>query len=127
MKETQDLSHEESSGNVFVDLGLQEPEVEDMKVQLSVKIFQIIKRKKLTQVQVGHLLGVSQPEVSKLKQGQYHRFSLERLLCFLNRLHYNIDIKLSVARGTHAYQRVVGGRLAFQTPLPSIRYRKAQG
>lgn len=102
--------YEKSSGNVFADLGLPNPELEDMRVQLSLKIFQIIKRKKLTQTQVGLLLGISQPEVSKLKNGLYHRFSLERLLCFLNRLHYNVDIKLSVARGQRTYQRVVGLR-----------------
>ena len=105
------IRYEVSSGNIFKDLGLPNPEVEEMKAQLSIKIFRILenKKKKLTQVQIAKLLGIDQSEVSKLKQGQYFRFSLERLLYFLNRLHYNVDIKRSNARGAHAYQRVIGG------------------
>lgn len=108
---------EESSGNIFEDLGLPNPELEDIKAQLSIKIFQIIKQKnlalmqqgekRLTQSQIGKLLGIKQPEISKLKNGQYSRFSLERLLYFFERLHYNIDIKLSPAKKFHTHQRVV--------------------
>lgn len=112
---------EEGSGNIFKDLGLPNPELEDMKVQLSVKIFRILKHKnqdlvqqgkrRLTQAQIGKLLGIDQSEISKLKNGQYSRFSLERLLYFIERLHYNVDIKLSPAKGTHTHQRVVMGNV----------------
>lgn len=103
------IKYEHSSGNIFKDLGLPNPELEDIKVQLAVRVFRIIKQKKLTQHQVAKLLGVDQPEISKLKNGHYFRFSLERLFYFLNRLHYNVDIKLSLARGIHTHQRIVGG------------------
>jgi len=103
------ILYEESSGNIFKDLGLNNPDLEDVKVQLSIKIFKILKKRNLTQVQIGKILGISQPEISKLKHGQYHRFSLERLLFFLNCLHYNIDIKLSLAKSEQVRQRVVGG------------------
>lgn len=101
------IEFEKGSGNVFRDLGVPNAEMEHLKAQLAVKIFRIIKRKKLTQVALAKVLEITQPDVSKLKNGKYSRFSLERLLCFLNRLHYNVDIKLSPARG-EPYQRVVG-------------------
>ena len=107
---------EESSGNIFKDLGVSDPILEDMKAQLALKIFIIIKQKnqnlvregkrKLTQAQIGKLFGIEQPEISKLKNGQYSRFSLERLLYFLNRLHYNVDINLSPARREQPHQTV---------------------
>lgn len=58
---------------------------------------------------MGKLLGIEQSEVSKLKKGQFSRFGLERLLYFLEKLHYNVDIKLSPAKGTKTYQRVMLG------------------
>lgn len=107
----------ETSGNIFKDLELPNPELEAIKSELAVKIFRIIKQKnqssleksqkELTQTQIGKLLGIKQPEISKLKNGQYSRFSLERLLYFFERLHYNIDIKLSPAKGPQTHQRVV--------------------
>lgn len=97
-----------SSGNIFKDLGLPNPELENIKAQLAFEIFKIIKHRKLTQSEIGQILGVGQPEISKLKNGLYHRFSLERLFNFLNLLHYNVDIKLSIARGSQPHQRVIG-------------------
>lgn len=93
-KQETSVLYEKSSGNVFSDLGLPNPELEDMRVQLSLKIFQIIKAESLTQAKVALLFRIGQPEVSKLKHGLYHLFSIERLVCFLNLLGYKVDIKL---------------------------------
>ena len=88
-----------------------------MKAELGFAIFTIIKQKnkdliregnkKLTQSKIGKMLGIEQSETSKLINGQYYRFSIERLLYFFDRLNYNVDIKLSPARGEQAHQRVV--------------------
>lgn len=107
----------EGSGNIFRDLELPDPNFENIKLDLAVKIFRIIeqknqdlirvKKKKLTQAQIGKMLGIEQAETSKLKNVQYSRFSLERLLHFLTCLNYNVDIKLSPARNEHPHQRVL--------------------
>ena len=88
---------EESSGNVFKDLGLENPELEMLKAQLALSIFRIFEKKKLNQTQAAELLGVDQPEISKLKNGNFSRFRVERLFLFLNILGQDIDIKISAA------------------------------
>jgi len=93
-----------SSGNVFKDLGFENPELELMKSQLALAIFRIFKKKKLNQTQAAELLGVDQPEISKLKNGNFSRFRIERLFHFLNVLGQNIDVRVSTARG-HPHQR----------------------
>jgi predicted XRE-type DNA-binding protein len=106
---TNKIHYEKSSGNVFKDLGFSNPELEALKAQLALEVFRVIKQRKLTQMKAASLLGVGQPEISKLRHGKYSRFKVERLFHFLNRLHCNVDIKISTAKGPYAHQRVIGG------------------
>ena len=45
--------------------------------------------------------------VSRLKKGDFDRFSVERLFTFLNRLNRNVDIRITPAEDTVGHQRVV--------------------
>ena len=83
---------EESSGNVFADVGL--PDADDLlvKVQLARRIGEIIKGRHLTQGEAAKVLGATQPIVSNLLNEQLHGFSLERLVRFLNALDRDVEI-----------------------------------
>lgn len=94
------------SGNVFEDIGLKHPEVELLRAQLALEIFKILEERKLTQTQAAKILGVDQPEISKLKNGDFSRFRVERLFLFLNRLGQNVDIRISRAKRQPPHQRV---------------------
>ena len=83
-----------SSGNVFADLGLSNPQEAFAKAELAHKIALLIQNKGLTQVQTAKLLGVDQPKVSALLRGHLSGFSLERLIRFL--LLLGQDIKITV-------------------------------
>ena len=89
-----------SSGNVFADLGLPNPEEALAKAELAQKIIVLIRKRGLTQIQAAKLLGVDQPKVSALTRGQLAGFSLERLMRFLLRL--GQDIKITVQENPHA-------------------------
>ncbi len=65
-KSTPPVSITESSGNVFADLGLPNPEQELMKARLTFQIYHIIRERGLTQAQAAKVLGVKQPHVSLL-------------------------------------------------------------
>ena len=82
----------ESSGNVFRDLGFPNPERELLKAQLTLRIYQAIKHRKLTQAAAGQILGIKQPHVSSLMRGRSGSFSLERLMEFLNALGQDVEI-----------------------------------
>lgn len=83
---------EQSSGNVFADLGLAEAEELQTKAQLAHRIGEIIRGRHLTQAEAAEVLGATQPIVSKLMNGQLHGFSLERLVRFLNALDRDVEI-----------------------------------
>jgi predicted XRE-type DNA-binding protein len=83
---------ERGSGNVFADLGLPDAEEHLLKAQLVSRIDGIIRRRKLTQTKAAELLGLSQPDVSRLLRGHFRDFSLERLLRLLLALDRDIEI-----------------------------------
>jgi len=83
---------EESSGNVFADLGLAEAEELENKAQLAHRIASIIRGRHLTQAEAAEVLGATQPMISKLLNGRLHGFSMERLVRFLNALDRDVEI-----------------------------------
>jgi len=86
------IDHEISSGNVFADLGLDEPVEVLAKAELARKITSIIKHRHLKQIDAAKLLEIDQPKVSKLVRGQLKDFSLERLIDFMLKLDRDIEI-----------------------------------
>jgi predicted XRE-type DNA-binding protein len=86
------IESEKNSGNVFADLGIENPEEELTKAKLVWEIEQVIKKKKLTQTEVARVMGINQPKVSALMRRKLDGFSVERLIHFLNTLGQDIDI-----------------------------------
>jgi predicted XRE-type DNA-binding protein len=84
----------EGSGNVFADLDL--PNVGDLqtKAELTRQLYLRIKALELSQIKAAELLGLKQPDVSKLMNGRFSGFSVERLLELLNALAVDVDIVL---------------------------------
>jgi predicted XRE-type DNA-binding protein len=96
-----DIEYTESSGNVFADLGIPNPEEAMAKAKIAMKIHDTIKKKRLTQAKAAKLLKISQPKISLLLRGYLTDSSLERLLRFLNDLGQNVYISISPASRGH--------------------------
>src|SRR5690349_17421525 len=75
-----------SSGNVFADLGFDEPEMELLKARLAQAIAERIAERGITQSAAAAAMGLKQPNVSLLVRGRTENFSLSRLIVLLNRL-----------------------------------------
>ncbi len=80
------------SGNVFADLQIADPKTHLLKAQLVARLQAVIRAKKITQAETAALIGVSQPDVSRLLRGQFREISVERMVLFLTRLGCAIDI-----------------------------------
>ncbi len=89
---TEDIKVQMSSGNVFADLDLPNPEKMLVKAELARRIGEIINQRHLTQVEAASLLGIDQPKVSALMKGKLTGFSTERLFRFLNALGCDVEI-----------------------------------
>ena len=81
-----------SSGNVFADIGVPEPEEELAKAQLASRIREIVRSSRLTQVAAAAVMGIDQPKVSALLSGRLTNFSSERLMRLLTRLGQDVEI-----------------------------------
>ncbi len=79
---------EESSGNVFIDLGYTEAESINIvaRLQLMMQIEGIIKERGWTQEQAAKMLGLRQPRVSELMSSRSEKFTIDMLIKLLNRL-----------------------------------------
>lgn len=88
------IEHEMSSGNVFADLGVPNPEEALAKAQLARTICLLVEKERLTQRQIAARLGIDQPKVSALVRGRLKDFSTERLLSFVLRLGHNVKINV---------------------------------
>ena len=83
---------ERGSGNVFADLGQTDAEAHLLKAELVSQINEIIRGRRLTQTRAAELLGLSQPDVSRLLRGSFRDYSVERLLRLLLALGSDVDI-----------------------------------
>ena len=86
-----------SSGNVFADLGLPEAEKLKIKSGLVIEITKAIRRLNLTQAEAAERMGITQPKVSALLRGEFSNLSERKLMDCLNRLGYDIEIKVRPA------------------------------
>jgi predicted XRE-type DNA-binding protein len=91
--------YEKNSGNVFKDLGLPDAEEHLVKAKLVWKIDEIMKERGLKQVEVASLLGVRQPDVSKMLRGEFRQFSVEHLLRFLVAPGQDVEIVVKSHQG----------------------------
>lgn len=86
------------SGNVFADLGTPDAETHLLKAELVARLEAVIRAQKLTQVRAAELLGVSQPDVSRILAGRFRDISVERLVNFLTRQGCAVDIVVKPAK-----------------------------
>ncbi len=91
----------ESTGNVFADLGLPNPEQELLKARLTLQIHGIIQQRGLTQTEAAKVLGVKQPQVSLLMRNRAGSFSVGRLIDFLTALGQDVEITVRPTRKKH--------------------------
>ncbi len=88
---------EESSGNVFADMGLPNPEERLAKADLAIRVAGVIRARRLTQADAARMLKIDQPKVSRLLRGQLSGFSTERLMQFLTLLGRDVEIVIKRA------------------------------
>ncbi|MBI5330077.1 MAG: XRE family transcriptional regulator [Betaproteobacteria bacterium] len=85
------------SGNVFADLGLPDADKLKIKSGLVIEITKAVRKLGLTQDEAARRMGISQPKVSGMLRGDFANLSERKLMDCLNRLGYDIEIKVKPA------------------------------
>jgi predicted XRE-type DNA-binding protein len=92
------MEFERGSTNVYADLGVPDPDEMLVKAQLATKIGEIIKRRRLTQVEAAEIVGMQQPKLSGLLRGQFRGISETKMMNCLVRLGRDVKIVVGPAR-----------------------------
>jgi predicted XRE-type DNA-binding protein len=98
---------EESSGNVFADIGLPNSEQELLKAKLTIQVHRLLKKRQLAQTDAAKLLGTTQPQISALLNLKPVSVSIGRLLEFLTILGQDIEVTVKPAPKKRAGHVVV--------------------
>lgn len=93
-----DVEVHRGSGNVFADLGLVDAEKLKIKTGLVIEIRKAMRSRGLTEQEAAKLMGITQPKVSDMMRGHFGNLSERKLMDCLNRLGYDIEIKVRPAK-----------------------------
>jgi predicted XRE-type DNA-binding protein len=93
---------EPGSGDVLVDLGFADASERKLRVELAMRLNELIATRRLTQAGAAQLFGIPQPHVSELKHYKLSRFSSERLLRFVTLLDRDVEIVIRPKAKGHA-------------------------
>jgi predicted XRE-type DNA-binding protein len=83
-----------SNDNIFAELGLPDAGTHYLKAQIVAELYRLTNEQKLTQTKAGALMGISQPEVSRMFRGHFREYSVERLMGFLTAFNRDVEIIL---------------------------------
>ena len=87
-----DYTH--SSGNVFKDLGLPDPDERLAKAKLAYKINRLIADRGITQKEAADFLQLSRSKMTDLRNGRLNSFTIDNLFSLLGKLDHHIEIRV---------------------------------
>jgi predicted XRE-type DNA-binding protein len=84
------------SGNVFRDLDLPNPDLEQLRSILAAQIVKTLDRRHLTVRQAAELTGIAAADFSRIRNIKLGRFTVDRLMTVLGRLGQQVEVNVKV-------------------------------
>jgi predicted XRE-type DNA-binding protein len=103
----------ESDANIFADLGLPDAGTHFLKAQIVAELYRLATERDLSQTKAGAVMGISQPEVSRLFKGNFREYSVDRLMAFLTAFDQDVEI-VSRPRNHTASETQKRGKIVFK-------------
>jgi predicted XRE-type DNA-binding protein len=89
------------SDNPFQDAGLSDPDTKLMKADLAAGIIRILRERTLSGARAAALAGVTEADISRIRNADLNRFTIDRLVRILNRLDSRVQVAISLRRREH--------------------------
>ena len=86
----------QGSGNVFRDLGLPNPELEQFRALLASQIIKTLDAEKLTVREAEKRTGIAAADFSRIRRVKLDRFTIDRLMTILDRLGQEVALEVKV-------------------------------
>lgn len=90
------IEHETSSGNIFLDLGFDQAEAENLKIRsdLMMRLTKFIEDRGMSQRQAAKFFDVHQPRINYLMNGKIGEFTIDALINMLAKAGFKIDYEI---------------------------------
>ena len=101
---TDDMELIQGSGNVWRDFDYPDADIRQAKGKLAAKIIGALDERKLSIRQAAALTGFAAADFSRVRNANYGRFTLDRLIRMLHALDQKVEINVTVRRrppGSH--------------------------
>jgi len=99
-------AHTRGSGNIFADLGLPDAEEHELKATLVVQLKRLMSGRDMTAVEAAGIVGMKEPDLSRLLRGHFEFVSVYRLMHMLTSFGEDIEIRLKPHSGRGKRGRV---------------------
>ena len=90
------------SGNIYRDFNLPNADVRQLKAILAAAIIKTLDRRGLSVRNAQRLTGIDAGDFSRVRNADFRRISVERLIAMLNRLGSRVDVKIKLRRAETA-------------------------
>jgi len=98
------------SGNVYRDLGKENPDLKQFKAILAAEIIKALDRDHLSVRKAHARTGIAAADFSRIRNADLGRFTVDRLMSVINRLGSRIEVAVRVRRSSTAVQHSQSGR-----------------
>lgn len=99
------------SGNVFRDLGLPNPDLEQLRSILAAQIIKTLDGRKLSVREAEKVTGTPYSEFSRIRNARLARFTIDKLMTILGKLDQQVSVTVDI-------QPKTGSPAAMQPSLP---------
>ncbi len=90
-----DIEVVHGSGNVFRDMGLPNPDLEQLRSILASRIIRLLEEQGLTVRKAQEITGVAAADFSRIRRARLGRFTVDRLMTILARLGDEIEVTVT--------------------------------
>jgi predicted XRE-type DNA-binding protein len=88
------------SGNVYRDLGKDNPDLRQFKAVLATEIIKALDRDRLSVRKAHARTGIAAADFSRIRNADLGRFTVDRLMSIINRLGSRIEVAVKLKRST---------------------------
>ena len=106
MSAKQETSIRRGTKNVFADLGFPDAETHLLKAQLMSRVQDTMQDRKLNQTNAARVMGVSQPDLSRMLKGRFRDVSVELIMRMLTKLGCEVDIVIKSQTRKRAFATI---------------------
>jgi predicted XRE-type DNA-binding protein len=97
-RENDDFELVHGSGNVFADLGMDNPEQRQLRALLAAAIIKTLDAEKLTVRAAEVKTGIAAADFSRIRNVKLGRFTIDRLMKILDRLGCEVQVAVTVLK-----------------------------